>query len=274
MIALTGIAVYPLKSAGGGARREATVEPWGLAGDRRWALIDADGNGVWAVRTPAVMRITARPGPDDSLVLRAAGLPDLRVPTPVTGEAVSTRIARLDRMIVAGPAAHAWASEAIGQRVRLAWLDDPGRRTVSADHGGRPGDRLSLADAGPLLLTSEASLRQVEDWVTETVAGSGEERPEPLSMTRFRPNLVIDGAAPFAEDAFSRVRVGDVEFRLAERCDRCATTLYDPATVQRGKEPLRSLARHRRVDGKVWFGVRLVPVSTGVIRVGDPVSVD
>ena len=85
--------------------------------------------------------------------------------------------------------------------------------------------------------------------------------------------MVIDGELPFAEDGWSELRVGEVDFRRAQLCDRCVITTIDPVDLSRGREPLRTLARHRRWDGHTWFGTRLVPRSTGVIRVGDPVLV-
>jgi uncharacterized protein YcbX len=92
-------------------------------------------------------------------------------------------------------------------------------------------------------------------------------------MTRFRPSVVVElDEEPFAEDAWTNVRIGDVDFRLGEQCDRCAMTMIDPQSLAVGKEPLRTLARHRRRNGKTWFGIRLVPVTTGTIRVGDVVT--
>jgi hypothetical protein len=93
-------------------------------------------------------------------------------------------------------------------------------------------------------------------------------------MIRFRPNLVVSGGPAWAEDDWRRVRIGDAVFRMAKRCARCVFTTVDPDTAQRGKEPLRTLARHRRWDGKTWFGVNLIPDNPDVtVRVGDPVEV-
>src|SRR5262249_7788963 len=100
----------------------------------------------------------------------------------------------------------------------------------------------------------------------------GEPPPPALVMTRFRPSVVVEGPdAPFAEDDWKAVRIGSVEFRFAEHCDRCVLTTVDPQTRGAGKEPLRPLAKHRRWAGKTWFGIRIVPVTTGRIQVGDPV---
>jgi uncharacterized protein YcbX len=112
---------------------------------------------------------------------------------------------------------------------------------------------VSLADVAPLLLTSESSLAQLNRWTDDGA-------PE-MDMLRFRPNVVIDGdpGAPFAEDAWPFVQLGGVRFRVSGVCDRCVMTTIDPRSLARGKEPIRTLAKHRRWDGKTWFGVWLVP---------------
>jgi uncharacterized protein YcbX len=270
---ITRIAVYPVKSAGGTELTSARVEPWGLAGDRRWAVVDERGQRVRAVTCPAIKTIAAAATVDGAIRLTAPDVPDMPVATPQPdGEAASVGFSRLDRAVLADPAAHAWLSEVLGARVRLVWLDDPTRRPVSAAHGGLPGDALSLADAGPLLLTSSSSLRRLDEWVAAGAAERGEPAPGPLDMMRFRPNVVVDWDTPFAEDHWKRVRIGEVPFRVSEPCDRCAVTLIEPTTLARGKEPIRTLARYRRSEKKVWFGIRLVPEEDGEIRIGDAVS--
>ncbi len=92
-------------------------------------------------------------------------------------------------------------------------------------------------------------------------------------MNRFRPNVVVDGTDAWAEDDWSRLAIGDVTFRVAKMCGRCVVTTTDQGTAARGKEPLLSLARHRRIGGKLVFGQNLVPLTGGTIRVGDPVRV-
>jgi uncharacterized protein YcbX len=95
---------------------------------------------------------------------------------------------------------------------------------------------------------------------------------EPLDILRFRANVVVDGNEPFSEDDWPGVRIADVDFRTTMVCDRCVMTTLDPVTLDGGKEPIRTLARHRRWDGKTWFGTRLVRIGGGDrIGVGDPV---
>jgi uncharacterized protein YcbX len=147
-------------------------------------------------------------------------------------------------------------------------LDDPTRRAVNPVYA-RPGDVVSFADGYPLLLANVASLAMLNDWLAE--AGSPE---GPLPMTRFRPNLVIEGAAAWAEDAFvgGRLRIGSVEFRVPKPCDRCVVTTTDQETGVRGKEPLRTLGRYRNVDQLLMFAVNLIPDGTGTVAVGDAVE--
>jgi uncharacterized protein YcbX len=164
-----------------------------------------------------------------------------------------------------------WLTKVTGEPVRLVYLDDPTRRPTNQDYS-LPADRVSFADGYPLLMTSQESLAALNEWIaTGPRAAEG-----PVPMRRFRPSVVVAGAPAWAEDNWRRLRIGDVAFRVAKGCDRCVFTTIDPDTAVKGKEPLATLARYRRWDGKVWFGVNLIPdaVSQGaVIRPGDTVEV-
>ncbi|MDI1463563.1 MOSC domain-containing protein [Catellatospora sp. KI3] len=271
---LASIHLYPVKSLGGVDVAEATVEPWGLRGDRRWLALNPDGTYLTARTAHRMLGITAAPRPDGGLELTDRDGATLLVDPPHGGEPAMTTMTRLDKVVLAGQQAHDWLSARLGQPLRLAWLDDPRRRTVALDHGGEPGDLLNLSDAGPLLLATTASLRRLNDWIAEGAVERGEDLPEPLPMARFRPNVVIDGVAePFAEDGWRQVTIGAARFRCTEQCDRCALTLIDTETLVSGREPIRTLSRHRRRDGKTWFAIRLVPIGDpAVVRVGDPVT--
>jgi len=110
------------------------------------------------------------------------------------------------------------------------------------------------------------------DDLSDTTSSATTTPAEPLPIKRFRSNVVIDGDTPFAEDAWPTVQIGAVHFRTTELCDRCVMTTIDPVTLAGGKEPIRTLARHRRWDGRTWFGIRLVPLTPGEISIGDAVT--
>ncbi|MFC4535357.1 MOSC domain-containing protein [Sphaerisporangium dianthi] len=269
---LAEIREYPVKSVSGWVVDSAVVEPWGLAEDRRWAVLDEQGEGHCAGNNPRLLSVVAGVTDEGGLLLDAPGLPQLKVP-PATGESVPVRLVKVDTVVLADPDAHAWFTRLLGKPARLVWLDDPDRSALPSSHGGLPGEVVNFARDAPILLTSRSSLHRLDEWILEGAMERQDDPPAPLDMTRFRPNLVIDGAPPYAEDDWREIRIGSLAFRVSEHCDRCALTTYDPVTLQKGKEPLRVLKRHRRWDGKTWFGIRLVPRGRGELRLGDPVTV-
>jgi uncharacterized protein YcbX len=268
-LSLTSIHRFPVKSCRGESVPELLVEPWGLAGDRRWMLVDETGVAITAREVNRMMLIDPAITPD-GLLVTAPDLPTLTVPIP--DPAAQTPVGLWSSHLTAapaGPEADAWFSKAMGRTARLVHLDDPTRRATSPEFS-EPDDRVSFADGYPLLLATEESLAALNDVVLERSQGAH----EPLPMTRFRPNLVVAGAEAWAEDDWRRVRVGDAVFRAVKGCARCVLTTIDPDTGLREKEPIASLARVRRWDGKTWFAINLVPDVSGVaIRVGDEVEV-
>lgn len=262
------IHVYPVKSTAPVDVASAAVELAGLRGDRRWAVVDAQGARLDVAVHDRLFTVTATPDESGALTLTAPGQPPLAVAVPSGGTDIPVNITRLPTMVDAGDEAAAWFGRVVGESVRLVWQDDPARRPMSEQHGGLGAEPLSLADAGPLLLTTTSSLAQLDAWIAE------DHEPQRMVMRRFRPNVVVDGAdVPFAEDDWRDIRIGDVPYRFAEHCDRCVVTTIDPGTLAHGKEPIRTLARHRKWDGKTWFGIRIVPLATGKVSVGDEVTV-
>ena len=257
------IRLYPVKATAGVPVDSAEVELAGLRHDRRWAIVDPHGVRLNATRCDILLGVTARPDGEGGITLSANGRQPLEVPPPVDGPRIPVDVSRLPEMIDAGDAAAGWFSAYLDRPVRLVWQDDPAGRTISTSHGGLGDEPLNLADAGPLLLTTSASLDQLNAWI-----GDGD-----MAMQRFRPSVVVDGAEPFAEDDWRRIRIGDVDYRFAEHCDRCVVTTIDPVTLAHGKEPIRTLARHRQWDHKTWFGIRIVPLNAGILTVGDSVEV-
>jgi uncharacterized protein len=275
-LTLTGINRYLVKSCRGEAVTSAVVEPWGLAGDRRWMLVDDSGETVTArergrlllVRpelTGAGLRLT---GPDAEPLL---------VPVP-HGPTVQVSIFGHPPFAAtpADGAAHHWFSKIVGMPVRLVYQDDPTRRPTNPDFT-RATDRVSFADGYPLLLATEQSLAALNELIAAGPAPQAGGCPAdrgPMPMRRFRPSVVVAGAPAWAEDGWRRLRIGAAIFRAVKGCDRCIITTTDPESAERAKEPLATLARHRRWDGKSWFAMNLVPDNPGTtINVGDDVEI-
>jgi hypothetical protein len=268
---LTAVRRYPVKSCRGEALESAVIEPWGLGGDRRWMVADEAGEAITAREHPHMVLI--RPElTDGGLRVTAPGQPPLCVGRPAAPEAAPLPVSVWGRGLLgqfAGEAAAAWFTAVIGVPSRLVYLADPTQRQPNQRFAA-PTDSVMFADGYPVLLASQSSL----DRLNELVAAGPRAAEGPLSMTRFRPGLVVSGAAPWAEDGWRRLRIGAASFRAVKGCDRCVLTLVDPQTAERGKEPIATLARYRRWDGKTWFGMNLIPDTPGaVIRVGDEVEV-
>ncbi|WP_394841677.1 MOSC domain-containing protein [Pendulispora brunnea] len=278
---VSSLHVYPIKSAGGLTPPAIKVEKWGPFGDRRWMLVDADGVLISARQEPRLFVVKAEPesdsldapmDPNGILIVRGPHAEPLRlVPPSPPYERITVRLHR-DRFeaTLVGPQADAWFGSLLGRNdVHLVWMDDPATRRPVDPLYSDPGDRVAMADGFPLLITTFASLRQLNAWIAE----SAPEEP-PMIMQRFRPNLVIDGLdEPFAEDNWKRIRIGDVAFRVVKPCVRCVMTTIEPNTLAKGKEPLRTLARHHKWNGGATFGMNITPDHEGVIRVGDAIRV-
>ncbi len=272
---LTRVGVHPLKSGAVRSVPAADVLPRGLVDDRSWMLVDAHARLVSAREAHALLTVVAdtpatAPGVRRDLRLSAPGIEDLELDVP-DGDAVPVRLFSLDLHAVPAPGADPWLAEVLGRDdVRLVWCHDPSRRSLQPGFSS-PADHTAFADSFPVTLASLASLRRLDDWVTEQALELGEEPPEPLDVDRFRANLVVDGDEPFAEDGWSSVTVGEVRFRVAKPVGRCVMTTIDPRTLATAKEPVRTLARRRLVAHKTLFAVHLVPVTTGRVSVGDDV---
>lgn len=262
---LRAIYRYPVKSLRGESFDSLEVMRRGFACDREWMVVDPDGRFLTQRQQPRMSLVDATVTAAGELRLRAPGMPALAIPggaadyLPV--EVWGDRIEAL----AAGPDADAWLSRFLGIDCRLVRFADDRRRDVDPGYA-HAGDEVGFADGFPFLLISQASLDDLNRRL--------ESCDEPaVPMTRFRPNLVVDGCEPYAEDAWRRIRIGDLTLRVVKACSRCIIPTIDPATARRGPEPLRTLMTYRRRDSKVYFGQNLVHDGPGELRTGMPVEV-
>lgn len=269
---LSGLHFYPVKSLRGCTVTSAGVDAFGLAGDRRFMVVDAGGRFL-TQRTLPRMALIATQLEREHLGLTAPGLPGLRVRRASDPAAPLLRVTVWRHEGLAaedcGGEAAAWLQGFLGVECRLVRLGREYERFVLKS-AARPGDSVSFADACPFLLIGEGSLAGLND----RLLARGE---EPVPMDRFRPNLVIAGATPHAEDGWERLHIGPVGFRTAGPSARCVMVTTDQATARRSPEPLRMLAGYRRDardPAQVNFGINLIHEGqSGILRIGDPVVV-
>jgi uncharacterized protein YcbX len=255
---VSSLHVYPVKSCGGIALASATVAVTGLVadgvGDREWMIVDRDGHFVTQREFPR-LALVALGLSADALAFSAPGTPSLRVPlTGPTREALDVIVWRSDvRGLDAGDAAAAWFSAWLGNEVRLVRFDRSLPRPCNPEFAGDSGAHTFFADGYPLLVIGDGSLAELNERLARGGAG-------PLPMNRFRPNVVLAGLPPFAEDHLDTVTVGAVVLQLVKPCVRCQVTTTDQATGALGIEPLQTLGAFRmdaRLGG-VTFGMNAI----------------
>lgn len=268
MTALASIHIYPLKSGAPLALDQAVVEKRGLARDRRWMLVDANGKFVTGRQQPRLTLITALPD-GSALRLTAPGMSALTLsPPPADGPRIDTAVwGAAVQPLLASEEAHAWVSAFFGAPYRVVHMDDACTRRVKAKYDGKYGeddDVVSFADAFPLLLISQSALDQLNTKLAT-----------PVPMLRFRPNLVVGGTAPHAEDGWKRIRIGTIELEVVKACVRCVFTTveFERGAFDPSGEPLRTLLKYRRGDDGVTFGQNVIPRGHGILRRGDAVEV-
>ncbi|WP_019989833.1 MOSC domain-containing protein [Rudanella lutea] len=279
---LSQLVLYPVKSLTGISVTEATVEERGFRHDRRFMLVEpkrVDGLPIGRMMTqrqyPNIALLDVAFGPGETLQINHRHQPGSVLTVPLTpaagGGTVSVQVwdsAPFEGQLVS-PEADAWFSQMLGTVCQLVYMPDTVTRPVSSGyrvprHQSHP-PAVSFADGFPYLVASAESLNELNRRLAE-----------PVSMSRFRPNLVVSGTAgPHDEDGWGHFRVGDVSFFGVKPCVRCTMTTIDPETAQKGNEPLRTLATYRQIDHKILFGQNAVlqPGAGGVVRVGDLVSV-
>jgi uncharacterized protein YcbX len=267
MPTVTSLHIYPIKSCRGMDLSEVELDDRGPLEDRRWMVVD-ERNDFYSQRNRPALALVRVELTDRGVAVEAPGMPRLEVERPARGahgEDFTADVWGTDAPVrPAAPDAHAWFTRYVGTPARLVHLPDDGVRVMKDEYAGaiRERRRVTLNDGAPLLLTTEESL---EDLNRRLEA--------PLRMNRFRPNVVVRGVGAFAEDHWTRVRIGDVTFEVAKPCARCATTTVEQETAERGKEPLRTLSTFRRAESGVLFGQNVAHHAPGRLRVGDELVV-
>lgn len=260
---LSAIHLYPIKSCGGSSLQEGEADARGLKYDRHWLVVTPEGAFLTQRDEPRLALIQPQLEAD-TLTIRAAGMSPLHIPLGLGGERMEVSIWR-DRCSAyhQGSEAAQWFSDFLKTETCLVRMADDQVRRVNPKYARREDDQVGFADAYPFLLISEGSLNDLNSRMSS-----------PLPMNRFRPNLVVSGVTPYAEDEWTQVQIGEMIFDLVKPCVRCVITTTDQVTAKRGKEPLRTLATYRDLPEKgVIFGQNLIHAAPGKIKVGDPVKV-
>jgi uncharacterized protein len=238
---LSGLFIYPVKSLRGCAVDSAEVDALGLVGDRRFLLIDGAGRFL-TQRTLPRMALIATALAGGRLTLSADGAGDVKISTAPDDRAPLRPITiwKSEGLLAedCGDEPSRWLSDFLRVGCRLVRIGGAFRRPILKPGVALPGDLLHFGDGAPFLAIGEASLADLND----RLAARGE---MPVPMDRFRPNLVVSGSPPFAEDGWPRFRIGAIAFRAAGACKRCILTTVDQLTAERGDAHWRAIGATR-----------------------------
>ena len=275
-VTIAELNLFPIKGCRGISLSRATLAATGLEvdgiGDREWVIVDEDGEFLSQREYPRLALVETRMT-GASLRLKAPGMLQLEIPFDSEGDVVQARV--WDDAIAAvtqGEIADAWFSNFLGRPARLLRFDPEHRRLASHRWTGKDEAPYKFADAFPLLVTSTASLADLNGRLTRAGHAAAE-------MARFRANIVLTGLDAYDEDYAKQARIGDAVIRMVKPCARCSVPGVDPATGEHDSAVPDMLARYRARTGSepqgVMFGVNAI-VSTGegtLLRVGDAVDV-
>ncbi len=261
---LSEINIYPVKSLGGISLQNSIIESRGLRYDRRWMLIDENNRFMTQREFPEMALINAKIV-DDELKLRHKiyNYDELVIPFHEQNSdqiEVSIWEGKVTANHVSN-SADCWLSKVLRRSCRLVHFPDSSIRKVDPEYSVN-NDNIGFADGYPFLIIGQSSLGELNRRLTK-----------PVSMNRFRPNLVFSGGEPFEEDEWKKFKIGSTIFYSVKPCARCSITTVDQTTGEKHLEPLQTLASFRKSGNKVLFGQNLLHEGNGRISVGQTIEV-
>ncbi len=267
MIQISALNIYPVKSMAGISLSCSAVDKMGLEYDRRWMVVSPQGKFITQRSHPQMALIQPHLN-QGQLILSSFGLEDHIVPA-VNSDSPSQSVLVWNDTVQAkhlSKETDRWLQHTIGEPCHLVYMEASEVRQCDLSYA-QQGDRTGFSDGFPLLLISEASL---EDLNQKLVQNSS----KPVTMQRFRPNLVVKGCDAFAEDQWQNIHINQISFRIVKPCSRCIVTTVNPKLgIVSSPEPLRTLATYRKKANKILFGQNVIHNQTGVLNVGDCVKI-
>ncbi len=263
LFTVAALNIYPIKSCGGIALDVGEIGLRGFRNDRAFMLVTPQGRFITQREQPRMALIRPTISRDGSLLIKTPGMPEFTLTIKDTGAPGQVVVWKSTcDAIDQGDEVAEWFSSYLGIPCRLVAMEREHERKVNPDFAIGAYDQVGFADGYPFLLISAASLDDLNTRLSD-----------PLPMNRFRPNIVVSGSAPYEEDTWRVIRIGEVVFHIVKPCARCPIPTTNQETAERLKEPLKTLATYRHAARGVMFGQNLIHEQQGIIRVGDSVEV-
>lgn len=258
---LSSLSIYPVKSCREVSQNSSFVEDFGLQNDRRWMVVDEQGVMI-TQRKLSKMCLIQPELTASGLILNTSVMDPISINIPNHNKKCSVKVwADQCHAFDAGDEAANWLSHVLEKKCRLVYFPEDEIRQVDLEYANK-GDKTAFSDGFPLLIISQGSLDDLNQRLSS-----------PIAMNRFRPNIVIDGCNPFAEDEWEKIRIGDITFRFVKPCSRCVIPSINIDTAEREEEPIKTLLSYRKRDKKIFFGQNVIAESNGQINVGMPIEI-
>lgn len=261
MLKVSELYIYPIKSLGGIKLGTAAVTDRGFQYDRRWMLIDKNNRFI-SQREHAAMALLIPTIADQYINVSAPDNTSIKIPLNI-GKQDLIEVGVWDDMCLAalvGRAFDDWFSKQLGMDVRLVFMPDETERFTDPEYT-KAGHITSFSDAYPFMMIGQASLDDLNKRLDEQ-----------LPINRFRPNIVFTGGQPYQEDTMDGFTINDIGFNGVKLCARCNIITINQETAAPAKEPTKTLASYRAKNKKIYFGQNLVHHGTGIVSVGDEIS--
>lgn len=257
--------IYPVKSLGGIGVSSAQLTDRGFQYDRRWMLVD-EHNLFFTQRDYPQMALLQTAIADNGIVITHKDHPRESVVIPFSSTGHEKVIVNvwddLCEAIVVDPQLNEWFSDKLRVDCKLVHMPEETHRKVDRNFALHENDITAFSDGYPLLVIGQSSLDDLNSRL-ETA----------LPMNRFRPNIVLSGTEPYEEDEMKEFRIGDIHFYGVKLSARCVMTTINQDSLEKGKEPLKTLHTYRMMNNKVYFGQNVLHAATGTLKTGDEVKI-
>ncbi|MEQ1723541.1 MAG: MOSC N-terminal beta barrel domain-containing protein [Pseudobdellovibrio sp.] len=264
---VTGLYIYPVKSCRGISLTELQIGARGPLHDREWMLVD-ENNQFMTLRTFAKMA-EIKTSVQGSFLHLYAGTNKILVNFTEECEVVEdvTIWGETFKAGIENKSINEALSDYLSKSVKLVRYQSQSFRDLE-ESATSVVKETTFTDSKPVLFANMASLADLNS----KLIAKGE---APSVIERFRANIIVEGFSAYEEEEASEIKVGSVVLANPKLCGRCPVITQDIETgLVVSKATLQTLAEDRRKPGssKIAFGVYLTPASTGVIRIGDFVS--
>ncbi|MEP7374646.1 MAG: MOSC N-terminal beta barrel domain-containing protein [Chitinophagaceae bacterium] len=264
MLSVSKLYIYPVKSLGGISVSSAVVTDRGFQNDRRYMLVDMNGLFLTQRERPAMALLRTAIEADELIIWHRNKVSEkLQVPLVPEYSLSTVTVKVWDDYCEAhyvSDEADQWFSDKLNSPCRLLYMPESTKRVVDPAYALK-NDITSFTDGYPVLLIGQPSLDDLNSRMEEV-----------LPMDRFRPGIVMEGGQPFEEDTMAQFSINDINFYGVKLCARCTITTTNQETGVTGKEPLKTLAKYRTANNKVYFGQNVLCAGKGVIKVGDTIN--